>query len=266
MPPECLPEFAPLQVPAFGRTWQVTAWFEPLWRTGGRLFALEMLTRIRDPQTGRALAPEQFFAHLPGCHLRSVMDWQLRHLFLLLPWCEARQVKVSLNITRTMGMMTDASALLCGSIERLAPHLRLEINEHFFNPDRPPEEDALLRRLGELAPLWLDDFGCGSTGLALLLGGHFNAVKLDKSLTSSLSALPEGVDFLHAFACMSNGLGTALIAEGVENDAFMAFAAEAGMTACQGSRWPGTSYAGLATLAQVLPAAPPSPDTPDAFK
>lgn len=242
-----------LTVPAFGRVWQLSPVFGPIFSPDGSLIALEMLSRIADRDSGVAASPEMFFAQIPLTEQRRILVWQLEVLTLLAPWCATRRLSVSLNVSRTLALRILADPVVSESASLLAPWLRLEVSERFLSPDNRPEQDPLLSALQPLAPLWLDDFGAGTTGLTWLLSGVFEGVKLDRHLFRDLTALPEGPSFLCSLATLVRAQGAQLIAEGVETQELLEVVACSGLDACQGWLWPEVVAAQLADLPDHLP-------------
>lgn len=247
----------PLSVQAFGRRWQLTPVLEPVWDADGTLIAAELLSRVHGCDTGDACPPGDFFADLPRPALARILGWQLELLALLRPWCASRQVAVSLNLRRPQALLLVSHPAMAEAAAALAPWLRLEISEDFVPPGEVALADPVLDALTPLAPLWLDDFGAGATGLTWLLDGQFEAVKLDRRLFHELAELPEGVTFMAALAALARGLDVRLIAEGVADDALMQAAVAAGVAACQGWRWPAVPLPDLGRLPGRLPDFPP---------
>lgn len=261
--PPSLPEMTaltgllPLAVPAFGRIWLLSPVFGPIFSPDGSLMALEMLSRITERDSGSPASPEMFFVQIPLTEQRRILVWQLEVLTLLSPWCAARQLPVSLNVSRSLALRILADASVAESAILLTPWLRLEVSERFLSPDIRPDQDPLLSALQPLAPLWLDDFGAGAAGLAWLMSGVFGMVKLDRHLFCDLARLPEGAGFLRALSCLSQSRGTQLVAEGVETAALMKVATDAGLSACQGWLWPEVTPAQLAGLPDRVPGGTP---------
>lgn len=243
----------PMVVPAFNRVWHLTPWIEPVWRVDGRLVALEMLSRPVDRDTGTPALPAWFFARAPQREQFRILRWQLGMLVLMMPWCAARHIPVSLNIGRPLAMHLLADPATREELLALAPYVRLEINECFLSPGIEQPEDRCLQGLAELAPLWLDDFGAGSTGLSWLMSGIFEAVKIDRRLMEKLLTRPGGDGFLAGLCELARGLHTQVIAEGVATPALLAFAQRTQITACQGWLWPGLSPEQIYQLADQLP-------------
>ena len=255
MATEMYSSFPPLAVPAFGRVWHLTPWLEPVWRADGQLTALEMLSRPADRETGVAARPARFFAGIPPREQLRILRWQMATLKRMAPWCAVRHIPVSLNIDRPLAQLLLAEAAPREELLALAPHVRLEINECFLPPGGKPPEDRCLQGLAELAPLWLDDFGAGSTGLSWLMSGIFEAVKIDRRLMERLLASPGGDEFLAGLCELARGVRTRTIAEGVATHALLDFARRAQVASCQGWLWPGLQPEQLYQLADRLPEA-----------
>lgn len=243
----------PLIVPAFGRLWQVTPTFAPIWGMDGRLFALEMLSRLQDRETGELCSPEIFFSSTPQCEQFRVFCWQLDVLSQLVNWFHIRDVPFSLNINRGQALSLLGDPYISGRVQTLAPLLRLEISERFIDKDTVPENDPILQGVRGLTTLWLDDFGAGATALSWLISGFFEVVKIDRRLFRELVLLAEGVCFFNSFSSLAKALNARIAAEGIENRALMHKAMSAGMDYCQGFLWPEVSLAELSTTPIFLP-------------
>lgn len=243
----------PMTVPAFGRVWHLTPLLEPVWLNDGRLTALEMLSRLQDRDSGEPVSPEVFFSQLPLPEQLRILRWQLDILVLMVPWCAAREVPVSLNITRPLAMLCLSDADIQEILLMLAPRVRLEISEHFLPVGVQPQQDALLPHLQQLAPLWLDDFGAGSTSFSWLMSGLFEVLKIDRHLLGTLRTHPGGEGFLSGLCGLARGSRVQVIAEGIADKGQLDFARRAQVTACQGWLWPGISLEKLHQLPDRLP-------------
>lgn len=246
----------PLAVQAFGCRWLLTPSLEPLWTPSGVLTALELLTLPTDRDTGQLRPAEGFFAGLPQSELDRLLIWQLALLALLRPWCAHRLVPVTLNLTRPLATLLATRPELTNAAAALAPWLRLEVSEDFLPLGADIAADPLLSALLPVAPLWLDDFGAGATGLNWMLDGHFEAIKVDRRLFHELSGLHEGRSFLRSLASLALRRGVLMVAEGVSDGALMQAAADSGFFACQGWRWPAVAVSELNALPSRLPDAP----------
>ncbi|WP_196774048.1 EAL domain-containing protein [Klebsiella variicola] len=243
----------PLPVSAFGRVWHVTAWLEPVWWSDGRLAALEVLSRLHDRDSGVQGSPELFFSQLALPEQFRVLCWQLEILVLMKPWCTARKVMVSLNITRPLAVLSLSTPEVKEKLLLLAPCVRLEISENFLLPNSQPAQDCLLPSLQQLAPLWLDDFGTGSTGLSWLMSGMFEVLKIARPLIEVLKISPGGETFLAGLCGLAQGVRAQVIAEGVADLNMLTFVRKNQVSGCQGWLWPGFSLDQLHRLPDRLP-------------
>jgi diguanylate cyclase (GGDEF)-like protein len=81
----------------------------------------------------------------------------------------------------------------------------------------------------------IDDFGSGYSSLGYLNKYHFDRIKIDKSLVDNLSAPGgSGVEVVKAIITMSNAVGKAMIAEGVETKEQLQILTELGCQQVQG--------------------------------
>ncbi|VUS97224.1 EAL domain-containing protein [Klebsiella pasteurii] len=243
----------PLSVSAFGRVWHLTAWLEPVWWIDGRLAALEVLSRLRDRDSGVQVSPELFFSQLPLPEQLRVLCWQLEILVLMKPWCAAREVMMSLNITRQLAILILSNPEVMEKLLLLAPCVRLEISENFLLPDSQPDQDSLLPSLQQLAPLWLDDFGTGSTGLSWLMSGMFEVLKIARPLMEVLKISPGGEAFLAGLCGLAHGAQVQVISEGVADLSMLTFARKTKVSGCQGWLWPGFRMEQLHQIPDRLP-------------
>lgn len=242
-----------LSVSAFGRLWELTPVIEPLWNLEYSLMGAELLTRVQECNDGNLHPACEFFNSIPQPELTRILTWQLELLALMRPWCEVRGVPVSLNLIRTQALALVSRRDLEEKVTNLSPWLRIEISEDFVAPGGIRAADPVLDAIQKLAPLWLDDFGAGATGLACLTESRFEVVKLDRHLFSKLANLPEGVRFMSGLTALARAMGVKIVAEGVCNDSLMAVATESRADACQGYLWPAVPLSELGYLPGRLP-------------
>ena len=251
--PPLLPDCLPLALPAFGRIWQMMPIFGPLWSPDGELIGLELLSRLNDRKSQILASPDMFFTHAPPDERFRALVWQVELLVLMSPWLNTRQIPVSLNITRPLALRLLSELDVMATLAGMSKWVRLEISERFLNVDIPPDQDAVLCALQNIAPLWLDDFGAGTTTLSCLMSEVFEAVKVDRHLLECLYPLPEGARFLQSMATLARQSDTLVIVEGVEDDHRWQFVRECGIHAGQGWRWAEVPFAGLNELPWRLP-------------
>lgn len=225
----------------------------PVWRADGSLMALELLSVIRDRQTGEPVRPDLFFSQTPAAEQLRILSWQLDMLQWYNPWCLTRGLRVSINITRSQAISLLTSPAVAAKVADLSDVLRLELSEYFISPLSGGESDPLVQAMAVLAPLWLDDFGCGTTPYACLTDGRFEAVKVDRCFVERLHRMAGGTEFLRGLNLLVAGTGMQIIAEGIADRALWQFVSETGVSACQGWLWPETCVTRLEQLPVRLP-------------
>ncbi|WP_064519406.1 EAL domain-containing protein, partial [Buttiauxella gaviniae] len=193
---------------------RLTPFLEPIWNGEGELVALELLTRIHDVNANKSVSPFLFFSLVCNEEQLLIFQWQLELLLQMLPWCHLRKIPVSVNINRYLAeKITDIYWL--NKVDALAPWLRLEINELAVIPGLNGKDDPVIHRLKDVVPLWLDDFGMGTTTIPLLVSGDFERIKISHQLIHLLSMQKQGAVFLNAMQKLCSENKKPLIAEGV---------------------------------------------------
>jgi len=115
--------------------------------------------------------------------------------------------------------------------------LGLEVSEGVLMQDvtRAVRQLARLRTLG--VRLSADDFGTGSSSLAMLKRLPLDAIKADISFVSGLPDNPEDLAIVTAMMGVANALGLRVVAEGVENAEQLAELRRLGCGYGQGYHW-----------------------------
>ena len=115
-----------------------------------------------------------------------------------------------------------------------AERLVLEITESML----VTTSAAVLRRLRRLKQLGIslamDDFGTGYSNLAQLGNLPINCLKIDKSLTHTIDASPQGESILTSIISLADTLNLQLITEGIETQSQYDFLLNAGCLVGQG--------------------------------
>jgi EAL domain-containing protein (putative c-di-GMP-specific phosphodiesterase class I) len=111
--------------------------------------------------------------------------------------------------------------------------LLIEVRESAMHEsDRTQEVIERLHRLG--VKLALDDFGTEHSSLSRLRALPVQVLKVDRSFLRDVPGDAASAAIVHAIATLGAGLGMDVVAEGIENEAQLRFAAEAGCGFGQG--------------------------------
>lgn len=102
----------------------------------------------------------------------------------------------------------------------------------------PPGMTHLLRTMHQIravgAKIAVDDFGAGYSSFALLRSGLIDWLKIDGSYSHNIATTPKNQDFMGAMMALSQSLGLACIAEGVEDQQDAAMLLQLGVRFMQG--------------------------------
>jgi len=126
---------------------------------------------------------------------------------------------MTVNVSSRQLMQTDFVDQVASAIRdvELSPDgLQLEITETALmeNPEAAAKAFGRLLKMG--VRLYLDDFGTGYSSLSYLHRFPMNKIKIDRSFISSLTARQKHPAIVESIIALARGLGTGVIAEGVE--------------------------------------------------
>ena len=126
---------------------------------------------------------------------------------------------MTVNVSSRQLMQTDFVDQVASAIRdvELSPDgLQLEITETplMENPEAAAKAFGRLLKMG--VRLYLDDFGTGYSSLSYLHRFPMNKIKIDRSFISSLTARQKHPAIVESIIALARGLGTGVIAEGVE--------------------------------------------------
>lgn len=206
----------------------------------GRMAGIEALVRWEHPQRG-AVPPLEFVALAEERGLilplgRWVLDAACRQIRR---WRDAglEVPRCALNLS-THQLASDALYDDVGrALERHglpATTLELEVTEAVVTAQHG-RADALLHKLRALGvSIAIDDFGIGTSSLALIRRVSAQALKIDRSLVHRLPADEEAVAVTRASVALAHSLGLQAVAEGVESEAQLQMLREFGCDHAQG--------------------------------
>ena len=214
---------------------------EPLRAGGAHGHHIEILLRMRDPETGQSLAPGQFIPAAERFQLGIALD---RHVVeLVLGWLESHPEETAhldlcaINLTAA-SMVDDAFGQFV--VERVlrsslpARKLCFEITETSAVRDlaRAQALIAQLRALG--CAFALDDFGTGFCSFNYLHALDVDYFKIDGSFVRNLSQSPLSAAVVRSITDIAHVLNRTTIAEQVEGEDTLAVLRALGVDYAQG--------------------------------
>jgi predicted signal transduction protein with EAL and GGDEF domain len=206
----------------------------------GKVTAVEALLRWHNPELGRVM-PSNFIsvAEETG-EIIPIGDWVLRQACLdFLEWQKADRSleRIAINISarqfRYPAFVSRIETIL-QETGMPAKHLELELTESALITNSEDTRQMLeqIKALG--ISIALDDFGTGYSSLTHLKRFPIDVVKIDKSFVLDILNDPDDVAIIEAVIRMGQTLGLRIIAEGVENEAQLAFLRNHGCNEMQG--------------------------------
>jgi EAL domain-containing protein (putative c-di-GMP-specific phosphodiesterase class I) len=228
---------------AIGST-QLYIEFQPIIELAtGRVVSAEALLRWQHPTLG-VISPAEFIpiAEESGL-IVPVGRWvQQQACQALAQWRALDPARspasISVNVSRAeLALGNKLFVQLSQALEQagLPPHcLTLEVTERevMRDPEASLKLMNELRRMG--IKLSMDDFGTGTSSLALLRNYPFDTIKIHRSFVCDLPGSREALAVLHATIHLIENLGMTSLAEGVETGAQAAVLQSLGCRRAQG--------------------------------
>ncbi len=206
----------------------------------GAVSGFEVLLRWTHPERGLVM-PSEFIALAEESGLIvPIGEWVLEQACQQAKvWVDAGQsdLTVAVNLSARQFQQPGLAKQVADILEKTglpAKHLELEITENLLlqNSD---QNSAVLQELHDLGIcLALDDFGTGYSSLSYLKKFPFDRLKIDQSFVRSLPDSHEDAALVDAIITLGHTLGLEIIAEGVENEAQLAFLRDRGCDLIQG--------------------------------
>ena len=149
----------------------------------------------------------------------------------------AEGLKISVNVStpqfRRQGLVSSVQTALAQS-QLPGSHLVIELTESIImeNPERNVQILHELKRGGVM--LSVDDFGTGYSSLSYLKRFPLDELKVDRSFIKDIPEDADDMAIVTAILAMASSLGLSVVAEGVEEEAQLAFLRELGCDEYQG--------------------------------
>lgn len=206
-----------------------------------RCVGLEALLRWQSPERGLVM-PESFIALAEETRwIQPIGQWMLRRIFLDQNLWRARgmaPLRVSVNLP--WRQVNDEhfidqfdAAVDAAEGDRNAVALDLEIAENTLQCGTQAV-DALFRLRERGVRILVDDFGTGSSSLSQLIKRPVDGLKIDRTITTQVGRHGRSRAVFRAIVALARGLELDLVADGVENEAQLAFLRAEGCRFAQG--------------------------------
>ena len=195
----------------------------------GQMVALEALVRWNHPVEG-FIPPDQFIpiAEETGL-IKEIGDGVLRRACrdvkeLMSVLQRPLKVAVNISVRQFKDGNFDEKVLKIVAENGLVPeYLELELTERLLMLD-DPETAGVLRRLSKAGvSLSIDDFGTGYSSLSYLKRYPFDVLKIDRAFVKDVIHDSQNAALVSAIIAMAQSLDLKVIAEGVEEEAQLAF-------------------------------------------
>jgi diguanylate cyclase (GGDEF)-like protein len=211
--------------------------------SSGKLISAEALVRWQHPVLG-CISPAEFIPIAEETGLIVALDkWVREQAFGAMKEWRQRNPRtapatISVNVSRAElarnQVFKAELAELLQAFDLPPECLQLEVTER--DVMRNPEDALqLLRDLKALGiKLAMDDFGTGTSSLALLRTYPFDTIKIDRSFVQGLIGSNDVLAVIHATITLVEHLGMASLVEGIEEEAQVAVLLSSGCRFGQG--------------------------------
>ena len=205
----------------------------------GKVIGAEALVRWRHPRRGLVM-PASFIPLAEDSGLIVPMgEWVLREVCLLIARLDAQghSLRIGVNVSPRQFHQADFVQRIKGVLAATGAdptRLTLEITENLL-VEHASESVARMTELGALGLRFsIDDFGTGYSSLAYLKRLPLSELKIDKSFVQDIPHDPNDVALVETILSMARHMHFEVVAEGVENEAQLAFLRQQGCERFQG--------------------------------
>ena len=204
-----------------------------------QLSGAEALLRWTHPKLG-SIAPSRFvpIAEEAGL-IGQIGEWVFQTACRQIrEWQDAgHQIQVAVNVSARQFHDYDLAELvtkILGSTGAKATNLEIELTESAVMRDAESSIVALEKLAAVGVQIAIDDFGTGYSSLSYLKRLPLDYLKIDQSFVRDITSDPNDAAIVRAIITLARSLGIKVIAEGVENEAQLAFLNAYGCQYAQG--------------------------------
>jgi diguanylate cyclase (GGDEF)-like protein len=204
----------------------------------GRVTGVEALLRWQHPELG-FISPAEFIPVLEETGLiTSVGDWVIRTAAAqAAAWRAAgRDLRVAVNVSAHQFSVPSFAQDVADRLAEAglpADRFELELTKSLLMHDLSASRAMLEELAGAGVQVSVDDFGTGYSSLAHLRRFPVDALKIDRAFVNELDE-EEGRAIVRTIVGLSRVLDLRVVAEGVENEAQLAFLRAEGCSTIQG--------------------------------
>lgn len=202
----------------------------------GRIVGGELLVRWRHPGYG-ALSPAEFVPLAERTELIGEMTvYLVRQAVLRLGGWAGDATALHLAVNVSVNDLSDTAVVdrIIDACHASAGRLILEVTETAVMRDAGRTLAAIERLRACGLRVSLDDFGTGNASLSYLRQLRPDEVKIDRSFTAGVLDSPADQAIVRSTIDLAHALGARVTAEGVEDEATLAWLASAGCDCAQG--------------------------------
>ncbi len=204
-----------------------------------RIFGAEALLRWKHPKLGM-IPPSRFVPVAEEAGLvGQIGEWVLYTACRQIrEWQDAGySLQVAVNVSARQFQEYDVAELVMDIMRdtgALAKNLEIELTESAVMNDAESSIVSLERLAALGVQIAIDDFGTGYSSLSYLKRLPLDLLKIDQSFVRDISSDPNDAAIVRAIITLARSLGIKVIAEGVENEAQLAFLNAYGCQYAQG--------------------------------
>ncbi len=149
------------------------------------------------------------------------------------------QTRLTVSVNLSPLHLEDRSALprlldVLARMDTNKARLMLELTEGVLMSDNPATTDALAALRERGSSLAIDDFGTGYSSLDYLRRYPVDRIKIDRRFVTSIHELPRNARIVSSIVELARGIGSTVVAEGVQEESERTVIRDLGVDAIQG--------------------------------